>query len=68
MPVQPSSIRAFLPALPAGKASLNRYFDAAIAADRLYGLSMDGLWLTVGTPAAIGDAEAAIARQDGING
>ncbi|SDP36321.1 MurNAc alpha-1-phosphate uridylyltransferase [Phyllobacterium sp. YR620] len=44
-----------------GKASLNRYFDAAIAADRLYGVQMDGLWLTVGTPAAIGEAEAAIA-------
>ncbi len=49
---------------PAGKASLNRYFDEAIAADRLYGLPMDGLWLTVGTPAAIGDAEAAIALQE----
>ncbi|MBZ9656948.1 nucleotidyltransferase family protein [Phyllobacterium lublinensis] len=46
----------------AGRASLNRYFDEAIAADRLYGMLMDGLWLTVGTPAAIGDAEAAIAR------
>jgi N-acetyl-alpha-D-muramate 1-phosphate uridylyltransferase len=47
---------------PAGKASLNRYFDEAIAADRLYGQRMDGLWLTVGTPAAIGEAEAAIAN------
>jgi MurNAc alpha-1-phosphate uridylyltransferase len=44
-----------------GRASLNRYFDEAIAADRLYGLPMDGLWLTVGTPGAIGEAEAAIA-------
>jgi N-acetyl-alpha-D-muramate 1-phosphate uridylyltransferase len=51
----------------AGKASLNRYFDAAIAADRLFGLRMDGLWLTVGTPDAIDDAEAAIARQT-VNG
>ncbi|MEK1887089.1 MAG: nucleotidyltransferase family protein [Phyllobacterium sp.] len=45
----------------AGRASLNRYFDEAIAADRLYGVPMDGLWLTVGTPGAIGEAEAAIA-------
>ncbi|TXR50211.1 nucleotidyltransferase family protein [Phyllobacterium endophyticum] len=47
----------------AGKSSLNRYFDAAIAENRLYGLRMEGLWLTVGTPEAIGAAEAAIARQ-----
>jgi MurNAc alpha-1-phosphate uridylyltransferase len=47
----------------AGKASLNRYFDAAIATGRLYGRRMEGLWLTVGTPDAIGEAEAAIARQ-----
>ncbi|CAN7225534.1 nucleotidyltransferase family protein [Phyllobacterium sp. LjRoot231] len=58
--------RIFAAAAP-GKASLNRYFDAAIAADRLFGLRMDGLWLTVGTPDAIGDAEAAIARQT-VNG
>ncbi|MBZ9602275.1 nucleotidyltransferase family protein [Phyllobacterium chamaecytisi] len=51
----------------AGKASLNRYFDAAIATDRLYGRRMEGLWLTVGTPDAIGEAEAAIARQT-VNG
>ncbi len=49
---------------PAGKASLNSYFDTAIASDRLYGLHMDGLWLTVGTPGAIGEAEAAIARAE----
>jgi MurNAc alpha-1-phosphate uridylyltransferase len=54
---------------PAGKASLNRYFDEAIAADRFYGLTMNGLWLTVGTPGAIGEAEAAIARAgQGIHG
>ncbi|PSH67140.1 nucleotidyltransferase family protein [Phyllobacterium sophorae] len=53
----------------AGKASLNHYFDAAIAADRLYGVPMEGIWLTVGTPGAIGDAEAAIARAgQGIHG
>ncbi|EJM99928.1 nucleotidyltransferase family protein [Phyllobacterium sp. YR531] len=52
---------------PSGKVSLNRYFDEAIAADRLFGLPMDGIWLTVGTPGAIAEAEAAIAKQ-GIHG
>ncbi len=52
---------------PSGKISLNRYFDEAIAADRLFGQSMDGIWLTVGTPGAIEEADAAIAKQ-GIHG
>lgn len=52
---------------PSGKISLNRYFDEAIAADRLFGKSMDGMWLTVGTPGAIAEANAAIAKQ-GIHG
>jgi MurNAc alpha-1-phosphate uridylyltransferase len=41
--------------------SLNRCFDAAIEAGRLFGLPMRGHWLTVGTPEAIGEAEAAMA-------
>ena len=45
---------------PAGPFSLNRNFDRAIAAGRLTGTVMDGLWLHVGTPAAIGEAEAAL--------
>jgi MurNAc alpha-1-phosphate uridylyltransferase len=40
--------------------SLNREFDAAIAAGRLYGLAMTGKWLTVGTPEAIAPAEAVV--------
>ncbi|MBA8877819.1 nucleotidyltransferase family protein [Phyllobacterium myrsinacearum] len=47
---------------PVVRASLNRYFDEAISAGRLYGMPMQGHWLTVGTPEAIGEAEAAIAR------
>ena len=43
-----------------GVASLNTYFDAAIATGRLYGLPMVGHWLTVGTPKAIDKAEAAL--------
>lgn len=42
--------------------NLNIYFDRAVAAGRLYGLTLSGHWLTVGTPEAIGEAEAAIAR------
>lgn len=54
------------PALFAGKAiasaSLNRYFDDAIAKGRLFGTLLDGHWITVGTPDAIAPAEAEVAR------
>ncbi|WP_102959554.1 nucleotidyltransferase family protein [Mangrovicella endophytica] len=43
----------------AEKFSLNRIFDQAIEADRLFGVRLDGLWLTVGTPQSIPAAEAA---------
>lgn len=43
--------------------SLNREFDAAIAAGRLFGLPMGGKWLTVGTPDAIAPAEEVVARR-----
>jgi len=46
-----------------GPESLNRYFDRAIADGRLYGMRMDGQWLTVGTPDAIGEAEAVLAAK-----
>ncbi|MBX9464935.1 MAG: nucleotidyltransferase family protein [Aquamicrobium sp.] len=46
--------------------SLNIYFDRAIAAGRLFGLSMRGHWITVGTPDAVAAAEAAIARHGGL--
>lgn len=45
----------------AEKHSLNAYFDRAIASGRLYGLAMQGSWITVGTPDAIPLAEAAVA-------
>jgi MurNAc alpha-1-phosphate uridylyltransferase len=41
--------------------SLNRVFDEMIAAGRLYGMRMDGIWLHVGTPEAIAEAETSIA-------
>ena len=47
---------------PEGPLSLNRYFDEAIAKDRLFGMRMRGSWITVGTPAAIPLAEAAVGR------
>ncbi len=45
------------------KFSLNRLFDEAIEKDRLFGIRLEGLWLHVGTPEAIGEAEQAIAQQ-----
>lgn len=42
--------------------SLNLYFDRAIEAGRLYGLPLDGHWITVGTPEAIGQAETELRR------
>ena len=42
--------------------NLNIYFDRAIANGRLYGLILDGEWLTVGTPDAIDAAEETIRR------
>lgn len=50
---------------PVEKASLNRYFDRAIAAGRLHGFVMDGHWITVGTPDAIPLAERAVAAAEG---
>ncbi|GJD47636.1 N-acetylmuramate alpha-1-phosphate uridylyltransferase [Methylobacterium crusticola] len=42
---------------PDGPFSLNLLFDRAIAAERLYGLRLDGQWLHVGTPEALAQAE-----------
>ena len=45
---------------PDGAFSLNMLFDRAIEQERLWGLRLDGLWMHVGTPAAIKEAEATI--------
>ncbi len=50
------------------KFSLNRIFDEAIAEERLHGLRLDGLWMHVGTPDAIPEAEAAMLRWTGEGG
>lgn len=47
---------------PDGAFSLNLLFDRAIENGRLYGARMEGLWLHVGTPEAITEAEHAIAQ------
>ena len=45
---------------PDGDFPLTELFDRAAAKGRLCGLQLDGLWMHVGTPAAIAEAEAAI--------
>jgi MurNAc alpha-1-phosphate uridylyltransferase len=47
---------------PDGPFSLNKLFDEAIAKGRLFGTQMDGLWLHVGTPSSITEAEHAISN------
>lgn len=49
---------------PEGAFNLNILFDRAIAAGRLHGLMLEGDWITVGTPEAIGEAEAVLSRRD----
>ena len=41
-----------------GRFSLNRVWDRAIASGRLYGVRLEGLWMHVGTPEALAEAEA----------
>ncbi len=53
--------RAAFEDAPKGPFSLNRLWNRAIEADRLFGMRLDGLWLNVGTPQAIAEAEEAIA-------
>lgn len=47
---------------PQGVFSLNKQFDEALEKERLFGLRLEGLWLHVGTPDAIREAEEAIAK------
>ena len=50
---------------PAGPFSMNVLYDRAIEAGRLYGLAHDGEWYHVGTPDAVGEAEAEILEREG---
>lgn len=45
---------------PGGAFSLTKLFDKAADQGRLHGLRLEGVWMHVGTPDAIGQAEAAI--------
>jgi|SRR6185437_14687029 len=53
-------VPALFAGAPGGDFSLTALFDRAERAGRLHGLRLDGLWMHVGTPDAIGAAEAAI--------
>ena len=44
---------------PSGEFSLMKMFDAANEQERLFGLRLDGTWMHVGTPDAVGAAEEA---------
>src|SRR5215831_3344147 len=44
---------------PSGEFSLTKMFDAANEQERLFGLRLDGVWMHVGTPDAVGAAEEA---------
>lgn len=63
-PVVYAGALALMPALlddaPDDAFNLNIYFDRAITKGRLHGILLDGHWITVGTPEAIGAAEAVI--------
>ncbi|SFV26267.1 nucleotidyltransferase family protein [Hyphomicrobium facile] len=45
---------------PSGAFSLNKLWDRAIDKGRLYGLRLEGIWMHVGTPDALKEAEAAL--------
>jgi MurNAc alpha-1-phosphate uridylyltransferase len=45
---------------PKGRFSLNALWDRAIDAGRLYGVRLEGIWMHVGTPEALNEAEAAL--------
>jgi MurNAc alpha-1-phosphate uridylyltransferase len=48
--------------IPDGAFSLNLLFDRLLEQGRLFGIRLDGLWLHVGTPDSIAEAEEAIER------
>jgi MurNAc alpha-1-phosphate uridylyltransferase len=45
---------------PQGEFSLTKIFDRAAEQERLFGLRLEGVWMHVGTPDAVGAAEAAL--------
>ena len=49
---------------PQGAFSMNRLWDRAIDNGRLFGIRLDGLWMHVGTPEALVEAERWIESED----
>lgn len=49
---------------PQGPFSINRLWDTAIDNGRLFGIRLDGLWMHVGTPEALIEAERWIESED----
>jgi len=49
---------------PQGPFSINKLWDRAIDSGRLYGIRLDGLWMHVGTPEALVEAERWIESED----
>jgi MurNAc alpha-1-phosphate uridylyltransferase len=49
---------------PQGRFSLNVLWDRAIERGRLYGARLDGMWMHVGTPEALKEAEKWIEHED----
>lgn len=47
---------------PKGPFSLNKLWDRAIEKGRLYGLRLEGIWMHVGTPEALKEAETALTQ------
>ncbi len=45
---------------PKGPFSLNKLWDVAIARQKVFGIDLNGLWMHVGTPTALSDAERAM--------
>jgi MurNAc alpha-1-phosphate uridylyltransferase len=43
---------------PKGRFSINKLWDRAIEKERLFGVRLDGVWIHVGTPEGLEDAEA----------
>jgi MurNAc alpha-1-phosphate uridylyltransferase len=49
---------------PQGPFSINRLWDTAIENGRMFGIRLDGLWMHVGTPEALVEAERWIESED----
>ena len=49
---------------PSGRFSLNTVWDRAIERGRLYGVRLDGIWMHVGTPEAVDEAERRMDLED----